>query len=74
MTDIILLQLVKDWTKTLDYQSSFDVVCKIANHLGLPPIIDKKSYYSVLSYLDTNHAGVYLEATEFQRKSWNIRE
>ena len=74
MKDTTLIALVQDWTKTLDYQSSFDVVSKIANYLNLSSIKDDKDCHSVLNYLNTNYPYAYIEATKLQREAWNIRD
>ena len=73
MSNDTLINLVNDWTKTITYQDSFDVICKIANHLQLPQPNDEKSYRDVLNYVATNHSSAYVEATKSSRDFWNIR-
>lgn len=73
MNDDILISLVKDYTKTITYQASFAVMCKIANYLHLPYPNDEKTYRDVLNYVATNHPSAYVEATKSCRDFWNIQ-
>lgn len=73
MSDVVLVDLVKEWTKSLTYQSSFSAVCKIASHLHLPEPNDEKSYRGVLNYIATNHPSAYVVATKSCRDFWGIR-
>lgn len=72
MSDVVLVELVKEWTKTLTYETSFSTITKIANHLQLPKPNDEKTYRDVLNYVATNYPSAYVEATKSCRDFWNI--
>lgn len=72
MSDVVLVKLVKEWTKTLTYETSYSAVSKIANHLHLPQPNDEKTYRDVLNYVAINYPSAYVEATKSCRDFFNI--
>lgn len=73
MTDTVLFNLVKDWTKTLSYQSAFDVTCKIAKHLQLPEPKNDTDSLGIMFHVSKNYPSLYSEATKSFRKSRSKR-
>jgi hypothetical protein len=73
MDEQVLINLVRDWTRCLQYPEALAVCCKIANYAGIKEPETYQEYTDILVWVNSNYPNAYIEATKPAREFWGIK-